>query len=73
MRFIKSFYLALVDVIKLNCHAPKLLVELFWCVVGILSLVLSIVLFPFIVARKYKELGNYKKVNRVTNWKQKRI
>jgi len=61
MILIKAFWLALVDIFKLYVHLPKLVVELFWVLVGIVSLVLSIVLFPFIVYRKYKELSKPKR------------
>lgn len=56
MILIKSLWLALVDVFKLHCNAPKLLFELFWALIGVVFLVLSLVLFPLIVWRKYKEL-----------------
>lgn len=56
MILVKALWLAIVDVAKLFKHAPKLLVELFWALIGIVSLVLSLVLFPLIVWRKYKEL-----------------
>lgn len=56
MILVKALWLAIVDVAKLFKHAPKLLVELFWALSGVLSLILSVVLFPLIVARKYKEL-----------------
>lgn len=56
MILIKALWVALVDVFKLYIHMPKLLVELFWALIGIVSLVLSLVLFPLIVWRKYKEL-----------------
>lgn len=56
MILVKALWLALVDVVKLHCNAPRLLVELFWALIGVVSLVLSLVLFPLIVWRKYKEL-----------------
>lgn len=56
MILIKSIWLALVDVFKLHCNLPKLLIDLFWALIGIVSLVLSLVLFPLIVYRKYKNL-----------------
>lgn len=56
MILVKALWLALVDVFKLYFHMPKLLVELFWALIGVVSLVLSLVLFPLIVWRKYKEL-----------------
>lgn len=56
MILVKALWLALVDVFKLHCNAPKLLIELFWALIGVVSLVLSLVLFPLIVWRKYKEL-----------------
>ncbi|QYC51690.1 hypothetical protein [Acinetobacter phage Abp95] len=56
MILVKALWLAIVDVAKLFKHAPKLLVELFWALAGVLSLILSVVLFPLIVVRKYKEL-----------------
>ncbi|UYL86046.1 hypothetical protein [Acinetobacter phage vB_AbaM_BP10] len=58
MVLVKALWLAIVDVAKLFKHAPKLLVELFWSLVGVLSLVLSVVLFPLVVVRKYKVLKN---------------
>lgn len=57
MILVKALWLAIVDVAKLFKHAPKLLVELFWALAGVLSLILSMVLFPLIVVRKYKELN----------------
>lgn len=60
MNFIKALWLALVELFKLYGHAPKLLVELFWCVCGLISLVLSVVFFPVIVWRKYKEVSKVK-------------
>lgn len=61
MILVKALWLAIVDVAKLFKHAPKLLVELFWDLAGVLSLILSVVLFPLIVWRKYKELKPKKK------------
>lgn len=60
MNFIKALWLALVDVFKMYIQLPKLVIELFWCLMGFVSLLLSLVLFPFIVMRKYKELKNEK-------------
>lgn len=64
MILIKALWFALVDVFKLYSHAPKLLVELFWALMGVIGLVLSVVLFPLIVVRKYKVLkdGSQKRV-----------
>lgn len=70
MNFIKALWLALVEVFKLYGHAPKLLVELFWCVCGLISLVLSVVLFPVIVWRKYKEVGKVKSKKKVKLFKE---
>lgn len=61
MILLKAVWLAMVDVFKLFKLSPKVFIELFWSVMGVLSLVLSIVLFPFIVYRKYKNLKPVKK------------
>lgn len=65
MILVKALWLAIVDVAKMFKCSPKLLAELFLYVThvvlalaGVLSLVLSVVLFPLIVARKYKVLKN---------------
>ncbi|RKQ59900.1 hypothetical protein [Acinetobacter phage vB_ApiM_IME-Ap7] len=58
MILVKALWLAIVDVAKMFKHAPKLLVELFWALAGVLSIILSVVLFPLIVVRKYKVLKN---------------
>lgn len=55
--FIKALFLALADVLKLWANIGKLIVELFWAIAGIIGLILSIVLFPLIVARKMKNLS----------------
>lgn len=60
MIFIKSFWLALVDVFKILGNVPALLVDIFWAVMGVIGLVLSVVLFPLIVMRKYKNLKRVK-------------
>lgn len=60
MIFIKSFWLALVDVFKILGNAPALLADIFWAIVGVMGLVLSVVLFPLIVMRKYKNLKRVK-------------
>lgn len=56
MTFIKAIWYSLVEVFGFFKLAPKLLSELFWSVMGVVSLVLSVVLFPVIVWRNYKEL-----------------
>lgn len=58
MTLIKAIWYSLVEVFGFFKLAPKLLSELFWSVVGVVSLVLSVVLFPVIVWRKYKVLKN---------------
>lgn len=65
MTLIKAIWYSLVEVFGFFKLAPKLLSELFWSVVGVIwsvmgvaSLVLSVVLFPVIVWRKYKVLKN---------------
>lgn len=55
MLFIKALFSALVDVFKLWANAGRLLVELFWCLMGIIGLILSVVLLPVIVYRKYAQ------------------
>lgn len=54
MKLIKAIWLALVDVFNMYKLAPKVVFELFWSALGVVSLVLSLVLFPLIVWRKYK-------------------
>ncbi|AFU62259.1 hypothetical protein AVV48_gp10 [Acinetobacter phage phiAC-1] len=56
MTLIKAIWYSLVEVFGFFKLAPKLLSELFWFVMGVVSLVLSVVLFPVIVWRNYKEL-----------------
>lgn len=56
MTLIKAIWYSLVEVFWFFKLAPKLLSELFWSVMGVVSLILSVVLFPLIVWRKYKEL-----------------
>nr|DAF69075.1 MAG TPA: hypothetical protein [Caudoviricetes sp.] len=63
MLLIKSIWLALVDVFNMFKLSHKLVAELlvalahvFMGLMGIASLILSVVLFPFIVYRKYKNL-----------------
>lgn len=73
MNFIKALWLALVEVFKLYGHSPKLLVELFWCVCGLISLVLSVVLFPVIVWRKYKEVSKVKGKRKVKFFKECKV
>lgn len=58
MTLIKAIWYSLVEVFGFFKLAPKLLSELFWSVVGVVSLVLSVVLFPVIVLRRYKVLKN---------------
>lgn len=58
MTLIKAIWYSLVEVFGFFKLAPKLLSELFWSVIGVVSLVLSVVLFPVIVWRKYKVLKN---------------
>lgn len=58
MTLIKAIWYSLVEVFGFFKLAPKLLSELFWSVMGVVSLVLSVVLFPVIVWRKYKVLKN---------------
>lgn len=58
MKLIKAIFLALKDVIPLWMNLFGLLKDLFWLIMGILGLVLSIVLFPVIVWRKYKGIKN---------------
>lgn len=58
MTLIKAIWYSLVEVFGFFKLAPKLLSELFWSVMGVISLVLSVVLFPVIVWRKYKVLKN---------------
>lgn len=73
MNFIKALWLALVDVFKMHFQLPKLLIELFWCLMGFVSLILSIVLFPFIVMRKYKELKSEKPERKASKLKAKLV
>lgn len=63
MILVKALWLAIVDVAKMFKCSPKLFAELVLYVAhvvlalaGVLSLILSVVLFPLIVWRKYKEL-----------------
>ena len=65
MLLIKSIWLALVDVFNMFKLSHKLIAELlvalahvFMGLMGIFSLILSVVLFPLIVVRKYKVLKN---------------
>ena len=65
MILVKALWLAIVDVAKMFKCSPKLLAELVLYVAhvvlalaGVLSLILSVVLFPLIVVRKYKVLKN---------------
>ena len=58
MTLIKAILYSFVEVFGFFKLAPKLLSELFWSVMGVVSLVLSVVLFPVIVWRKYKVLKN---------------
>lgn len=58
MTLIKAILYSLVEVFGFFKLAPKLLSELFWSVIGVVSLVLSVVLLPVIVWRKYKVLKN---------------
>lgn len=73
MNFVKALWLALVDVFKMYIQLPKLIVDLFWCLMGFVSLVLSIVLFPFIVYRKYKEVCNEKPKRKASKLKAKLV
>lgn len=73
MKFIKALWLALVDVFKMYFQLPKLLIDLFWCLMGFVSLVLSIVLFPFIVYRKYKEVCSEKPKRKASKLKAKLV
>lgn len=54
MKLIKAIWFALVDVFNMYKMSPKVICELFWSVLGVISLALSLVLFPLIVWRKYK-------------------
>lgn len=65
MILVKALWLAIVDVVKMFKCSPKLFAELVLYVAhvvlalaGVLSLILSVVLFPLIVVRKYKVLKN---------------
>ena len=57
MLFIKALFAALADVFKLWANIGKLTVELFWCLMGIIGLILSVVLLPVIVCRKYAQFS----------------
>lgn len=56
MILLKAIYLALKDTLALWLHVGSLLVELFWCLMGILGLVLSVVLLPVVIYRKYAQI-----------------
>lgn len=58
MTLIKAIWYSLVEVFGFFKLAPKLLSELFWSLMGVVSLILSVALFPVIVWRKYKVLKN---------------
>lgn len=55
MLFIKALFSALADVFRLWANIGKLAIELFWCLMGIIGLILSVVLLPVIVCRKYAQ------------------
>lgn len=55
MLFIKALFVALADVFKIWLSVGALLKELFWCLMGIIGLILSVVLLPVIVYRKYAQ------------------
>ena len=57
MLFIKALFAALADVLKIWSNVFALLKELFWCLMGIIGLFLSLVLFPVIVYRKYAQFA----------------
>lgn len=65
MLFIKALFSALADVFKIWLSAGALLKELFWCLMGIIGLILSVVLIPVIVYLKYAQFraGATKKKN----------
>lgn len=56
MNLLKAILLALKDVLPMLACLPKLFLDLFWCLAGFVGIILSIVLFPLIVVRKYKNL-----------------
>lgn len=63
MKVLKALWLAIIDVVNMYKLSPKLLCEIFkqvtgliMSILGILSLILIIVLFPFVVYRKYKNI-----------------
>lgn len=67
MILVKALWLALVDVFGMFKLSPKLIIELvvsllhvLMALIGVVSLVLSLVLFPLIVWRKYQELKQKK-------------
>ena len=60
MNLLKAIFLALKDVFTAWSKVFALLVDLFWCLAGIVALVLNVLLFPFIVWNKYKIVSNKK-------------
>lgn len=56
MILLKAIYLTLKETLAMWSNSFRLLVELFWCLAGILSLVLSVVLMPVVIYRKYAQI-----------------
>lgn len=71
MILLKAIFLALADVLKIWSNVFSLAMDIFWCLVGIIGLVLSVVLFPVLVMRKVALLN--KNVGKRTTKINKRL
>ena len=56
MILLKAIYLTLKDMWFVWSKVGSLLVDLFWVLMGILGLVMSVVLIPVIIYRKYAQI-----------------